>query len=129
MDIAMAEKLICEDEEVIYADVGYLGIERRPEIMADCHKFNIDYRINQRPGKINAVKYGPGKDWFHIIEHQKSAVRCKVEHPYQLIKSRFGYRKVVYRGLAKNHNRLYMLFASANLWMCARSGGWRSCTA
>jgi IS5 family transposase len=61
------------------------------------------------------------------MEHQKSAVRCKVEHPYHLIKNKFGYRKVAYRGLAKNHNRLYLLFASANLWMCARSGGWQSC--
>jgi len=91
-------------------------------------RLTTTYRINQRPGKINALKDGPGKDWFHIMEHQKSAVRCKVEHPYQLIKNKFGYRKVAYRGLSKNHNRLYMLFASANLWMCARSGGWRSCT-
>ena len=124
-DIVMAGELIREDDTVVYGDAGYLGIERRPEIAQDPHKSKIDYRINQRPGKINALKDGPGKDWFHVIEHQKSAVRCKVEHPYQLIKNKFGYRKVAYRGLAKNHNRLYLLFASANLWMCARSGGWR----
>lgn len=128
-DIAMAEKLIREDDEVVYGDAGYLGIEHRPEIMADTKKSKINYRINQRPGKINALQNGPGKDWFHIIEHQKSAVRCKVEHPYQLIKNKFCYRKVAYRGLSKNHNRLYMLFASANLWMCARSGGWQPCIA
>lgn len=128
-DIVMAGELIRKDDTVVYGNAGYLGIERHPEIVQDPHKSKIDYRINQRPGKINALKDGPGKDWFHAIEHQKSAVRCKVEYPYQLIKNRFHYRKTVYRGLAKNHNRLYLLFASANLWMCARSGGWRPCFA
>lgn len=127
-DIDMAAKLIREDGEVVYGDAGYLGIEKRQEIREDKQKSKIDYRINQRPGKINALQDDPGKDWFHIMEHQKSAVRCKVEHPYQLIKNKFGYLKVAYRGLSKNHNRLYLLFASANLWMCACSGGWRPCS-
>jgi IS5 family transposase len=73
-DIAMAEKLIRKDDEVVYSDAGYLGIEHRPETMTDFHKSKIDYRINQRPGKINALQDGPGKDWFHIMEHQKSSV-------------------------------------------------------
>lgn len=125
-DIEMAAKLIDDDDEVLYGDAAYLGIANRPEIKADTHKSQIDYRINERPGKIKALKDGPGKDWFHIIEHQKSAVRCKVEHPFHIIKNKFGFRKTTYRGLSKNHNRLYMLFVSCNLWMCARSGGWRS---
>lgn len=37
----------------------------------------------------------------------------------------FRYRKVVYCGIAKNLNRLHMLFDSANLLMCARAGGLR----
>jgi IS5 family transposase len=45
----------------------------------------------------------------------KSKVRCKVEHAFAVIKTKFGYRKAVYRGLAKNKARLYMLFCSANL--------------
>jgi IS5 family transposase len=49
-----------------------------------------------------------------------------VEHPFHIIKNTFGFSKVVYRGLAKNLNKLYMLAASANLLMCARSGGWRN---
>lgn len=86
-DIATAKKLIREDDEVVYGDDGDLDIERRPEIMEDSHKFNIDYRINQRPGTINALKDGPEKDWFHFMEHQKSSGSCKVEHPYQLNKT------------------------------------------
>lgn len=33
-----------------------------------------------------------------------------------------GYKKVLYRGLAKNENRLYALFASANLYALASRG-------
>jgi hypothetical protein len=36
-----------------------------------------------------------------------------VEHIFYIVKRLFGYRKVVYRGIAKNTRRLYMLFASA----------------
>ena len=57
------------------------------------------------------------------IENRRSAVRCKVEHPYRIVKNIFGFRKTVYRGLRKNLNRLHVLFASANLYMLARAGG------
>jgi len=53
------------------------------------------------------------------IEHQKSSVRCKAEHAFRIIKRQLGFRKVPYRGLAKNENRLYVLFASANLYVLA----------
>ena len=33
-----------------------------------------------------------------------------------------GYAKVVYRGIAKNMNRFFALFASANLVQCIRAG-------
>ena len=45
----------------------------------------------------------------------KSKVSSKVEHIFYIVKRLFGYRKAVYRGLAKNTARLYMLFAGANL--------------
>ena len=50
-------------------------------------------------------------------------MKCKVEHPYRIVKNIFGFRKTVYRGLRKNLNRLHVLFASANLYMLARAGG------
>ena len=127
-DLDMASQLIREDDDVVYGDAGYLGIEKRQGILEDKHKSGIDYRINQRPGKILALKDGPGKDWFRYFERQKSSVRSKVEHPFHIIKDLFGYRKVAYRGLAKNHNRLYMLFLSA-ICGCVQSrvnGGQRS---
>ena len=49
------------------------------------------------------------------VEKLKASIRAKVEHPFQVIQQRFGYRKVRYRGLAKNTAQLYTLFALANL--------------
>ena len=54
------------------------------------------------------------------LEQAKASVRAKVEHPFQVIKQRFGHRKVRYRGLAKNQAQLYTLFALANLVLARR---------
>ena len=59
-------------------------------------------------------------DWERYIENRKSAVRCKVEHVFKIIKDTFGFRKVRYRGLAKNLHKLNVLFACANLLMVKR---------
>ena len=45
----------------------------------------------------------------------KASVRAKVEHPFLKVKCRFGYTKVRYRGLAKNMERLALLFGLGNL--------------
>ena len=42
-------------------------------------------------------------------------MRAKVEHPFLYVKRRFGYRKVRYRGLAKNIERIALLLGFANL--------------
>ena len=63
-----------------------------------------------------------GLNWDKKMEHEKSAVRCKVEHPFLIVKKQMGYAKVVYRGIAKNMHRYHILSASANLIMCSRAG-------
>ena len=120
-DISVASELIREDDEVVYGDSGYLGIEKRDEIISDEHLASIEYRINRKPSHLQKVS-GNSLDWDRIIEHAKSSVRCKVEHPFRTVKCLFGYRKTAYRGLAKNENRLYVLFASANLYALASRG-------
>jgi IS5 family transposase len=120
-DITMAPSLIREDDEVVYGDAGYLGIEKREEVTGSAHLSSIEYRINRRVGSVQRVPVG-FTNWEKQIERGKSSVRCKVEHPFLIIKRFFGYCKTVYRGLAKNTHRLHMLFASANLLMCARAG-------
>ena len=121
-DIAETKSLIRPDDTVVYGDSGYLGIEKREEIAADEHLSRIDYRINRRPGKAYRKFADNGQAWEKAIERQKSAVRSKVEHPFRFVKVQCGFRKTVYRGIQKNLNRLQVLFASANLYACARAG-------
>ena len=46
----------------------------------------------------------------------KARVRAKVEHPFRILKRIFGYTKVRYRGLRKNHQWLCAAFALVNLY-------------
>lgn len=121
-DITQAHKLLREDDEVANGDAGYIGIEKREEIATDPEKSKIEFRINKRPGNIRKMSEGYGKDFEKYLERKKSSVRAKVEYAFLLLKRRFGYSEVRYRGIAKNLSRLYLLFGSANILMCALSG-------
>jgi IS5 family transposase len=50
----------------------------------------------------------------------KSSVRAKVEHVFAVIKLKFGFTKVRYRGLDKNAHRLFVTCALANLFLARR---------
>ncbi|MBO6267255.1 MAG: IS5 family transposase, partial [Synergistaceae bacterium] len=65
-DICATSKLIREDDEVVYGDSGYLGIEKREEIVSDAHLSSIDYRINRRPSSLQKVS-GNSVDWDRIV--------------------------------------------------------------
>ena len=121
-DINEAHKLIREDDEVVYGDSGYLGLEKRDEIKNDDHLSKVECKINRRPSQNKISKSYKGKNWDKYVEQRKSSVRCKVEHPFLIVKKLFGYGKVVYRGIAKNLARFFALFASANIVMCYRAG-------
>lgn len=54
-DITQAASLIREDDEVVYGDSGYLGVEKRDEVNNDPHLSGIDYRINRRPKSLPRV--------------------------------------------------------------------------
>ena len=84
------------------------------------HISNIEYRINRRPKSLPKVSDN-AIDWERYIEYRKSAVRCKIEHAFKIIKDTFGFRKVRYRGIAKNLNKLNILFACANLFTVKRA--------
>ena len=62
--------------------------------------------------------------WQHFIDEAvkasnrtKSRIRSRVEHSIGVIKRVFGFRKVRYRGLAKNGNRLFVTAALANIFL------------
>ena len=121
-DIHEAAKLIREDDSVVYGDSGYIGLEKRDEITSNEQFSQIEYRTNRRPRSTTPPRNHPLVDWERRIEHRKSSCRCKVEHPFLIVKRLFGYGKVVYRGIKKNLNRFWVLFGSANLTMCWRAG-------
>jgi IS5 family transposase len=121
-DITEASKLIRDDDEVVYGDAGYLGIQKREEIESDHKKASIDYSINRRPGAMRKDAKNLSNQMDRKIESRKSSVRSKVEHVFRIVKIQFGFNKVVYRGIEKNLNRLFGLFVSANAYMLAKSG-------
>jgi IS5 family transposase len=121
-DISEASKLIRDDDDVVYGDAGYLGIQKREEIETDPRKSKIEYRINRRPGSMRKDATNISKQFDRKLESRKSSVRSKVEHVFRIVKIQFGFSKVAYRGIEKNLNRLFGLFASANAYMLAKSG-------
>lgn len=122
-DVTETPNLIREDDEVIYGDSGYLGAPERVNPLRDENELpEVEFRINLRPSSLKVKDSYQGINWDKEEEHRKSAVRCKVEHPFLIVKKQFGYAKVVYRGIKKNMNRFHILFASANLLMCLRAG-------
>ncbi|MEG2261808.1 MAG: IS5 family transposase [Clostridia bacterium] len=121
-DIEVGHKLFRKDDTVGYGDAGYIGVEKRPEIIHSEHFLNMDSRICRRPGKLRKMKDDGGQNWERFIENRKSSVRSKVEHPFRFVKVQCGFRKTVYRGIEKNLNRLLVRFASSNLYSLAKSG-------
>lgn len=91
-------------------------------IQEDPYFSGIDYRINARPSSLKISKDYKGINWDKEIEHRESSTRCKVEHAFLIVKQQMGYSKVACRGIAKNLNRLFILFGCANLIMCIRGG-------
>jgi len=120
-DITQAHELIRADDEVVYGDSGYIGIQKRQEIMQDEKLRKVEYRITKRPSSLKISSNYKGINWDKEIERKKSSIRCKVEHPFLIVKKLFGYSKVVYKGIEKNMNRFNILFASANLLNCVRA--------
>ncbi|MGV1010770.1 MAG: IS5 family transposase [Dermatophilaceae bacterium] len=115
-DLDQIAHLVRCDDQVVYADAGYQGVEKRPDIVADQHLSKVEWRVAARKGVLKTM---PGPD--RQMESRKASVRAKVEHPFLILKRDFGFAKTRYRGLAKNLNLLHMGFASANLVMRARA--------
>jgi len=112
-DINEGNSLLHGQEQVVFADAGYQGIEKRPDAKAD-----VIWHIAMRPGKRKALDKSNAADaMLDEAEKLKAGIRAKVEHPFRVIKRQFGHVKVRYRGLKKNTQQLMTLFALSNLWM------------
>lgn len=116
-DVSAVPTLLHGQEESVHGDSGYLGAEKREDAVT--HNNNgkkIAYRINRRPSQSrhNSTR---SKGQIKRREHEKSSIRAKVEHVFGVIKKLFGYRKTRYRGRRKQHAKLNMMFALANLYL------------
>jgi IS5 family transposase len=112
-DVPQAHALLHGEEETVFADAGYQGVAKREEVQA-VHP-DVEWQTAMRPSKRRALPNTPWGNVMQELEHVKASVRAKVEHPFQVIKCQWGYRKVRYRGLYKNTMQLVTLFALANL--------------
>jgi IS5 family transposase len=107
-DKHMLPDLLHGEERKVWGDGGYQGQSRaiheaapRAQDMTSRRTRYKDY-VDQLQRTKNRVK---------------ARVRAKVEHPFRIIKRIFGFEKTRYRGLRKNHQRLCVNFALANLYL------------
>lgn len=70
-------------------------------------------QIAAKRGRVKALPEGLHKAATAKWERRKTHSRLHVEHPFHIIKNLFSYRKVRYRGLAKNLAQLHSLFTLA----------------
>ncbi|MCW2957195.1 MAG: Mobile element protein [Thermoleophilia bacterium] len=118
-DITQAHALLHGAEQEAFADAGYLGVEKRPEMAG--RLASLSWYVAAKRGKVKALAEGRVKQLTLLLEKTKAQVRARVEHPFHVVKNLFGHRKVRYRGLFKNTAQLQSLFALANLFLARRS--------
>jgi IS5 family transposase len=107
-DITQMPELLHGEEREVFGDQAYWSEAHRQAAMAK----GIRYRVNRRSRKLT--------DYQKFINRRRSAARARVEHVFNVVKQLWGFRKVRYRGLAKNTARLYTAFALANLYLLRR---------
>ena len=110
-DITETVNLLHGEEAAVFADAGYTGAEKREELKDR----QVKWHIAAKRGKVAALPEGEVKDLTKRIERLKAQVRSRVEHVFHIIKDRFHYRKLRYKGLKKNGAQHEVLFALANL--------------
>lgn len=122
-DVAHVHELLHGEEEVVFADAGYTGAEKRPELKG---RSDLNWQIAERRGLIKALpEDNPVRLEAEAVERRKASIRAPVEHAFHVLKCRFGHRKVRYRGMAKNESQLYALFGLVNVVL---SGRWLATT-
>ena len=88
-DITRGAQLLHGDEEVVYGDAGYQGIEKRAEMAGK----STTFRVAMRPGKRRVLPATPDGRLLDLVEAATALIRAKVGHPFRVIKEQFGFRK------------------------------------
>jgi len=113
-DVTQVDQLLHGRELTAYGDAGYIGAE------AHDRRKNIEWVIAKRRSAVERIANGRERVKAMRAERRKAQVRAFVEHPFRIIKCVFGYRKVRFKGLAKNTAQVLTLFALTNLYMARR---------
>jgi IS5 family transposase len=109
-DINQTAALLHGREEAIFADAGYTGAAKRPELTDRDLSWNVAIKRSIIKALPKALR-----ELAEPVERALAQVRAVVEHPFHVVKNLFRHKKLRYRGLAKNTAQLRTLFALANL--------------
>jgi IS5 family transposase len=77
----------------------------------------IGLRVAMCPGKRRALPDTPEGRMDDLVETAKAHIRAKGEHPFRVMKPKFGFQKIRLRGMLKNSRKVNVLAALANLFM------------
>jgi IS5 family transposase len=107
-DGTVLPELLHGEETRVWGDQAYRG---QREVIHECapHAQDCTHRRYWYKDHIDEVERAKNRT--------KSTVRSKVEHVFGVLKLKFGFVKVRYRGLAKNANRLFATCALVNLFL------------
>ena len=107
-DSEVADALICGDEQTVYADKAYDSNARRELLAA----MGIGDGIMRRARWGTARRPDP-----ELVARNSSLspIRSAVERSFAAMKQWYGYRRVRYRGLARNGLQLHMMCIALNL--------------
>ncbi len=107
-DKHMLPDLLHGEERKVWGDGGYQGQTQAIQQAAPRAQ-DMTCRRTRYKNRVDDLQRARNRN--------KSSVRAKVEHPFRILKRVFGFDKVRYRGLAKNHHRLCANFALINLYL------------
>jgi len=122
-DVVVAHKLIRPDDRTAKGDSGYVGLGNREDMKHDPFLSQVKCEIVKCPSFWK--KKGLGKiaeEFDRNDERRLISKRQKVEYVFHVVKDIFRFKKLPYRGIAKNMERLQVAFANANLYMLAIAG-------
>ena len=107
----VASELLHGEEKVVYGDAGYQGLQKREEMEGK----EVECPIAMGPGNRRRLPATAEGELLRWVERAKAHIRAKVEHPFHVIKEQFGFCRTRLRGMAKNHCKVTVLAALANL--------------
>jgi len=110
-DSKMVEDILHGEENAVFGDSAYMG---KTEEIAKKAPLALD--LTQTRGTKNRKLTEEEKETNRLL----SKTRSRGEHIFLIAKRIFGFSKVRYKGLAKNTNFAYVLFALSNLYMVRR---------